>query len=122
MTGRILAMVLGIWLTVAPSLLGSGPTARTHDWIVGPLIASIACVAIWPVTRGLRRLNVVLGLWLVAAPWLLGFSPPAAIVNAMACGVAIAALSLHRGRLKHRFGGGWSSLFRREPAETQQTP
>ena len=116
MGARIVNFLLGLWLMAAPALLGYiGTPAEVNDRIVGPLVASIAFVAIWEITRGLRWLNVGLGLWLVVAPFLLGawvqnWSFPATI-NSVLVGLFVAALSLVPGKRTHGYAGGWRSLL-----------
>jgi hypothetical protein len=111
MWARILNTGLGLWLMAAPAVLGftDSPAATNHR-IVGPLVVTFAFVAIWQVTRALRRINLASGLWLLAAPWIFGF-PTDATVNAMVCGAAIAALSLVQGTRDTSFGGGWRVLW-----------
>jgi hypothetical protein len=109
---RLINTVLGIWLMAAPAVLGyEGTRAADHDRIVGPVLATFACVAIWEATRPLRWVNLLLGIWLVAAPWLIG-SPTTATLNGVVVGIVVAALSLVRGRTTHSFGGGWTALWR----------
>lgn len=111
MWARLLNVAVGIWLMAAPAVLGyNGTVAADHDRMAGPLLASFACIAIWEITRSLRRVNTVIGAWLLAAPWFLGF-PPAATVSSMAAGAAVVGLSLVRGNLTHDFAGGWKSLL-----------
>ena len=112
MTGQILATLLGVWLMAAPAVLRYGGLPADHDHVVGPVIATFACVAIWEVTRPLRWCNVVLGAWLLLAPWLI-YDDRAATLNSLATGLAVVLCSLHKARLTHSFAGGWSSLWRR---------
>ena len=60
---------------------------------------------------GLRWLNLLLAVWLIAAPWILHFDNNATI-NSTLVGIALAGLSLVRGRTTERYGGGWSMLWR----------
>lgn len=113
MWAHAIVMLLGVWLMAAPSALDYSDPARMNDWIVGPIVATIGCVALWEATRGCRWINFALGLWLVTAPWILGYESTTAI-QSTATGLAIAALSLVRGRYVHSMGGGWLALWRRE--------
>src|SRR5687767_1665798 len=70
---QVAATAVAMWLMAAPAALDYTGAAATSDRVVGPIAASVACMAIWPVLRSLRWVNVVLGAWLVAAPWLLGY-------------------------------------------------
>jgi hypothetical protein len=105
-------MFLGIWLMASPELLKYEGTAGHLDHILGPLVATFACVAIWETTRGLRWLNVPLGLALIAAPWLFGYDwlP---LANSSVCGGAIALISALPTRVHESYGGGWTALFAR---------
>lgn len=114
MWAQAINTLLGIWLMAAPALLAYGGVAADHDHIVGPVVATFACVAIWEATRAVRWANLPIGLWMLAAPWVLNFPAPAT-TNALLSGLLIAALSIPRGRFTHRFGGGWSSLWRATP-------
>lgn len=118
MWARVIEAALGIWLMAAPAILGYGGPAATHDRIVGPVIASIAIIAMAEVTRPLRWCTFAIGAWLLAAPWLLDFAP-AARVNIIV-GVLLLALGLVRGSVDARMGGGWSALWSPEKAARAQ--
>ncbi len=110
MWARIFGVALGIWLMAAPAILDYAGAARINDRIVGPLVVSFAFVAIWGVLRPLRWVNLVLGAWLIVAPWALfyGLVPT---INSLVVGVLLMLLSTVRGKIKERYGGGWSSLW-----------
>jgi hypothetical protein len=112
MWAQVINMALGLWLMAAPAVLGYGRPAATVDYIVGPLVATFACIAVWEATRPIRWLNLPLGLLLMTGPWLLGY-PLQAKVNSTAVGLVVAALSCVRGASRHKFDGGWSMLWRR---------
>jgi fatty-acid desaturase len=111
MWAQVICMLLGLWLMAAPAVLGYGRPESTSDRILGPIIASLAAVAIWEVARELRWLNLLFSIWLVLAPLVFSFESTA-MVNSMAVGLAIAGLSLVRGKLSEDYGGGWSMLWR----------
>jgi hypothetical protein len=113
---QIVNIVLGLWLMAAPAVLNYGRPASMSDHIVGPLVATFACIAIWEVMRPVRWVNLPLGLWLVAAPWLLD-AASVARWSSMLCGTAVAVLSALGGTVRQRFGGGWSALWRDSAAE-----
>jgi hypothetical protein len=104
---------IGLWLMASPQVLGYGGAARINDLAVGPIAASIACVALWQVTRSVRWANLGVAAWLVLSPLVLGHVPAAA-ANSILSGLALGGLSCVRGRLTHRMGGGWAELFRKE--------
>ena len=109
---HLLPALAGIWLMMSPAVLEYADPARANDRIIGPIVASLATIAMWEVSRPLRWVNVVLGAWLLVAPWLLAY-PPAARWNSLATGAVVLGLSLVKGKHTHEFGGGWSSLWKR---------
>jgi hypothetical protein len=113
---QIATIVAGLWLMVAPAVLGYGDSgaaraAANNDWIVGPLVASFATVALWQATRAVRWVNVALGVWLMLAALVLPYPEVAAILVAVT-GLAVAVLASRGGRISHAFGGGWRVLWR----------
>lgn len=116
MRARLLTALAGIWLMASPAVFDYADPARANDRIIGPIVASMAIIAIWEITRPLRWVNVILGVWLLAAPWPLGH-PPDARWNSLAVGALVVACSLVKGEITHRFGGGWSSLWRGMPPD-----
>lgn len=70
-------VVLGLWLVIAPFLLGySGLTAALwNDVLIGALIAILAGIrTAKPLQQeGISWTNVVLGAWLIVAPFVLGY-------------------------------------------------
>lgn len=111
MWAQVINAALGIWLVVAPAVLGYGAPARTNDRIFGPVIATFAVIACWEATRPVGRWNVPLGVWLLLAPWVLDYSVTAAIVNSLAVGALVTGLGFVRGTVTGRYGGGWSVLW-----------
>ena len=108
---RLASVAIGIWLMAAPAVLGYGDPARANDRVVGPIVVSVACVAIWEVARALRWANAVVALWLLIAPWVLGHDS-IATANSVAAGMLLLTLATIRGPMRQRFGGGWRALRR----------
>ena len=102
---------LGVWLMAAPAVLGYAGAAATSDRIAGPVVATVALIAMSPVMRGLRNVNTVVGAWIAVAPLVLDHDG-VGIVNAVLTGVLIVALSRVGGAYGDRFAGGWSSLWK----------
>ena len=121
MWAQIINALLGIWLMAAPAVLGVSDAATTNDRIVGPIVAAFATVAAWEVTRPLRWVNLPLGLWLVLAPWVLGYGT-ASTANSMVVGAVIVALSLVKGKIGTRYGGGWRTVLRGNPEWARDFP
>lgn len=113
---QLLNALLGIWLMAAHAVLNYAGDARLNDVIVGPLVASMAVIAIWEATRPLGRANLAFGLWLLIAPWLLGYGW-AAFLNSTLAGGLLMTLAFVPGKLRNQFGGGWSTVWRRTARE-----
>jgi len=116
MWAQLISTLVGIWLMAAPQVLGyaGSRAAADNHHVVGPLVATFAVIALWQVTRPLRWLNLLLGLWLIVSPIILSH-PPVAMAHSVVGGAVVVAMSLIRGRLNKRYGGGWSQLWRANP-------
>lgn len=115
MDPRFLNLALGIWLMFSPAVLAQTGAAADSARIAGPVLAALACVAIWEATRAVRWANVLVGAYLVAAPLFLDFGVAEA-AHSVAVGFAAALVAAAPSRKKHELGGGWTSLFR-EPKD-----
>ena len=106
-TASGLNLVLGIWLLIAPFLLGNsggGALAMWNDMVVGVIVLILAWIrfANPASATGLSWTNAVLGLWLILAPFILGYSGTAAALwNDIIVGIAVAVF------------GTWSALATR---------
>jgi hypothetical protein len=115
---RLVSTALGLWLMLAPAVLGystTSPVASASDRIIGPVVMSAAIAAIWPEIRPLRWVTVVLGGLAVLAPPVVGpfvYWPLTAAVNSVVTGLAMIASGLVRGEITSQFGGGWRSIWR----------
>ena len=95
----------------SPAVLNYADPARANDRLIGPIVASLAIIAMWEIARPLRWINVALGGWLLIAPWVLGHASDARW-NSLAAGALVLGFSLLKGTRTHRVGGGWSSLWK----------
>ena len=110
---RWVAVAIGLWVQASAYVFECDGPAAANLYIVGPIVASIACIAIWEVMRPMRWVNLLLGLWLAISSLFLSY-PTGAAANAVVSGIMIAVLACVRGVLRHRFAGGWSSLWREQ--------
>lgn len=105
-------VAVGIWMMVAPAVLGYSGAAATSDRIVGPTAAAAAWIAAARVTRSLRWINLVLGMWVVLSPLVLSYEAPATIHSALS-GTVLIVTAVAIGRMPtERFAGGWRALMR----------
>lgn len=93
MFGRIGNIVAGIWLVIAPFMLGYVDlAARTNDIWTGLAIIAVALMGLR--VAGARFVNTGLGAWLAASPWLLDYGGVAAVANDVIVGLLVIGLSL----------------------------
>ena len=95
--------LIGFWLMAAPPVLGASGTVADSDFLIGPLVAVVAVIAMAEVARPLRFLNIALGLWLAAAPFLLGGATTGSTINDVVAGLALIALSIPRGPVREHY-------------------
>lgn len=116
---RLVVAALGAWTMAAPAVFDHSEIASAIARILGPLIITVALVAITESTRPLRHANLVLGLALAVAVPIAGAST-GAVLSSVLTGIAVALLSRVRGALEHELGGGWRAVWR--PRRTTVTP
>ncbi|HEU4700093.1 MAG TPA: hypothetical protein VFS40_13000 [Gemmatimonadales bacterium] len=119
MAAHAVVVALGLWLMASPAVLGLTGAARVAALVAGPLIAALGVIALSEVTRGVRWANVVLGAALALAGILVA-QPWPGHVSAVAAGLLTAALSLARGRVTGRYGGGWRAVVGGEEAPPRE--
>jgi hypothetical protein len=112
MWAQIINSIAGIWLMASSAILGYENTvASTNERIVGPIIAALAIIACFQITRPVRQFNIPFAIWLLVAPFILNFEMPAATASNIIVGVVVLLLSFIKGRVDHEYGGGWQSLW-----------
>ncbi|WP_018614487.1 SPW repeat domain-containing protein [Segetibacter koreensis] len=114
MWAQIVNILIGIGIMVAPAMCNFNKIAADNNHIVGPLVLTFAIISLWEINRNVRRFNIVTGAWLVFSPFLLGFGASARITDILS-GVAVIVFSVFKAKINNRYGGGWSSLFQKQP-------
>lgn len=105
MVARWASFAVGLWLILAPLLLGYGDVvAVLHEVALGLLVCVGTLAALeWPTAR---LAQLVPAAWLIVAPRLLAFNSAVVTANEVAAGAALAVLALiPGGRLAQRTGG-----------------
>jgi hypothetical protein len=120
MWAQIINILVGLWVIVSPSVLDLNKAISNNDRIVGPIIVTVAFIAISESVRNTRYINILSGLWLLISPWVLGYEHVAGILNDMIFGLIVIILSLVKGTVKNAFGGGWNALFQDIPSHVQE--
>ncbi|CAN5439853.1 hypothetical protein BH23ACT7_BH23ACT7_01970 [soil metagenome] len=106
------ATALGLWLLAAPALFGvdirSGAADVAH--IGGAVVIVVAVIAMAEVVRSARLLNVAAGVVIAGTVFL---TEPGAgyAAGVVVTGLAVAALSLPRGRIRESYGS-WDRFIR----------
>lgn len=118
MWAKIANIVLGLGVMVAPAIFKFEKIAANNNHIAGPSVLTFAIISLWEINRNVRFFNVVTGLWLVLSPFILHFASVDRIID-ISTGIAIGIFSLFKERLKTRYGGGWRSLFQKNPLHIQ---
>lgn len=114
MWSQLVMMILGIWMMVAPVVLGYDKNIANNAYIVGPLIASFSMIALWECTRNVRLLNLPVAFWMLAAPIFIRYENDSALMHDYGVAILIIFLLLIKPSRSHRFGGGWPSAWRSE--------
>ena len=105
----IACVAIGIFLMLTRLVIGTdGAMANTHH-VVGALIITVSVIATAEVARTLRLLNVPLAAWLLAAPWFVHGASTLDLVVSGALALAVAALSLPRGRRSNDHYASWDA-------------
>jgi nucleoside-diphosphate-sugar epimerase len=97
------AALIGLWLMFTRLTLGAEGSVANVDHVLGALVLAVVSIAAADVARALRYLLVPLALALVVLAFWNG-APLASMLNSIACGIALALLSLRRGDIAQRYG------------------
>jgi hypothetical protein len=100
----------GLWLMVAPAMLGYGRPASESDWICGPIVATLGIMAMSRAIRAVRWANLPIAAWLMIGPLVAGY-PGDAVASSMGVGVTLIALNAYRSSAAVSLGGGWRAVW-----------
>lgn len=107
----VASAALGVGLMFVPGAFGMAKPASDVVHVGGALVFTTAVVAVGEPVRAFRYLNVLLGLAVAVLPWLLGGGTAVGQTVASAGGLAVAALSLPRGKVAETYGA-WGRFIR----------
>lgn len=105
-----LSAAIGLWLMLAPVLLGTAEPLAHSEQVAGALVIVVAVIATAEVIRTVRLVNILLGLWVLVAPWGMAGASSMSRWNAVVCGLLLMALSLPRGAVRERYGS-WNRFI-----------
>jgi hypothetical protein len=115
MWAAIVNILIGVWMMVSPAMLNYGKMESDYNYIIGPIAITFAITAVWEVNRSARFLVLLCGVALSISPMLSFFQSSNAIWNNALSGVIMSLISLVKGYIKKHYGGGWRSLFQKQP-------
>ena len=98
---------LGAFLMFTRLAFDTQGAMASSDHLIGALVITVAIIATAEVARALRFLIVAFGLWLVIAAFVLEGASTTAAITSVVIGLALAALSLPRGRRTQEHYAGW---------------
>jgi hypothetical protein len=119
MWAAIINIIIGLFVMIAPAAFHFDKTIADQYHIVGPIVITFAVMSLWEVNHSAHYFNIPAGLWLLIAPFLFHFQASTATWMAVICGLLIVMLSLVKRKVKGQYGGGWRSLFQKNPAHMQ---
>ena len=100
----LVALALGLWLMLSPTLFGTEAIMADSSHLVGALVVTFAVIAMGEPARAVRFINIPIGAWILVAPWLLPGAPPVAAWNSVIVGALLMLVSIPRGPVKDRYG------------------
>lgn len=101
---------IGAWLMFTRVTLGAGGAMADADHLIGALVLTATAIACAEVARPARFLNAVFGAALFVTPLAYG-ADAMGLAASWACGAALIALSLPRGRIAHAYAGWEARLI-----------
>lgn len=99
-------IAIGLWLMFTRVTLATEGAMANADHIIGALVITVAVTAFAEAARSARFLITVLGMALAIMPFIVGGNA-IQIAADMVAGLALIALSLPKGEVKHKYGS-WS--------------
>jgi uncharacterized membrane protein len=103
----LISIALGVWLLLAPAVLGTTGRAADSDRLLGALVVTFTAIAVAEVGRPVRYFNILFGAWIIIAPFPLAGYTPAGFMSGIATGFALVILSFPLGKIRASYGS-WS--------------
>ena len=113
MRWQIINILAGLFILFIPTLWDYNKELSAHNYITGPLIITFATTALWEVNRNARWLNIPAAAWLITSSVLFGDGQ--VIYPNILAGIVGILLSIIKRKSKGMYGGGWRSLFQKNP-------
>lgn len=101
----VIITAIGVWVMLAPAVLGYSGKIADSDHFVGALIITFGIISMSEVLRSVRFINILFGLWLIAATWIIGANSNTAMWNGVISGALILSLTFRKGKIEDNRGG-----------------
>lgn len=121
MWAKVLTIFLGLFIVAAPNIFTTAGVAANNNYVVGPLVVTFAVTSLWDINTNVRFANLLTGAWLLASPIFLAVTPKPLLYNNLICGALIIVLCFVKSHRTHHYGGGWQSLFQKNPDHLMQS-
>lgn len=118
MWAQILSILAGLFIMITPNLFDYDKALSNQNFITGPLIITFAITAIWEVNRNARWLNILVAAWLIIFTVIYG-NGQVIYPNIISASIVI-ILAIIKRKGKGMYGGGWRSLFQKNPPHIQK--
>lgn len=110
----IFSIVVGIWVMISPVAFSMNKPLADINHICGPLFITFAMIALWDINRSFIKANALVAVVLVIATHLMERGVAVLVSNTLFALFAFAAAFAKRSS-DQTFGGGWKSLFQKNP-------
>ena len=118
MWAQIVNVFMGVGLMISPAIFNFKKVAADNNHVAAPILLTFAIISLWEINRDARLFNIITGLWLVLSPFILGFASTGRTIDVIA-GIGVIFFSLFKGKSKTNYGGGWISLFQKNPLHAE---
>ena len=119
MWSAIVSTIVGLWVMVSPSVFETTRIASNNNYIVGPLLITFSIISFWDINRNVIKVNMLPGTWLLVSAFVFDYPQTVFYCN-IASGVVIIILSNLKRKSVGKVGGGWRSLFQRNPLDLRE--
>lgn len=114
MWAQIINTILGIWIMTSPYILKfEDNKIADFNFITGPLIVTFSIISYAQVSRSISKGNAVIALFLIIVSFFAADTP--ALFSNLISSLLIILFSFVKGKITDKFGGGWISLFQKNP-------
>lgn len=110
----IVQIIAGLWLWVTPTIFDLGIEYSRVNYIAAPVICCFGIIALSDLNRNAIKLNLLTGVFVIIGTLILSIPNEAFSFNIIAS-ILLILTSLVRRQAKKNYGGGWVSLFRKDP-------